>query len=138
MIYVRKNRWNELNMTLKEKTTFPVPYYLMKLISNDNLQEKVVRISNGTTLIDSSLNLDRYNQFEIEEVNEVDEDLGNGRINLQAGMTYDYQVWETILSTGTTIGSWDSIVETGTLKVEGDTSTITTYNDENTIITYGG
>ena len=93
MIYITKNKWNELNMTLKEKTTFPTPYYLMKLTSDDNLQQKVVRISNGTTLIDSSLNLDRYNQYEIEEVDEADEDLGNGKINLQAGMTYDYQVY---------------------------------------------
>ncbi|MCP4761434.1 MAG: hypothetical protein GY870_06605 [archaeon] len=125
-------------MTLKEKTTFQVPYYLMKLISDDNLQEKVVRISNDTTLIDSSLNLDRYNQFEIEEVAEVDEDLGNGKINLSAGMTYDYQVYQTLATTGTTIGSWDIIVETGTIKVNGDSSTITTtYNNSNTITTYG-
>ena len=124
-------------MTLKEKTTFPTPYYLMKLTSDDNLQQKVVRISNGTTLIDSSLNLDRYNQFEIEEVDEADEDLGNGKINLQAGMTYDYQVYETILSTGTTIGSWDSVVESGTLKVKSTTPSTQTYNNSNTIITYG-
>jgi len=130
MITIKKNRTQEIFATLKENSIYDPSYYLLKLVSNDNLQEKVVYLG-----LDSSLNPIRYSELVLTEA--ATDDLLLGQINLTEGMTYDYTFYESPTPDSITIGSFERIVETGTLKVVSTTTSISTYTDKNTIITYG-
>ena len=129
MIKVSKNKTQEIFSTLKEKSIYSTSYYLLKLVSNDNLTEKVVRLG-----LDSSPNPIRYTELVLTEA--TTDDLENGQINLTQGMSYDYTFYESPSASGTTIGSWERVVETGLLKVGSTTSSTQSYNDRNTIITF--
>ena len=130
MIYINKTSYNNVYVTLTEKTTITNPNYLLKLVSNDNLQEKVVRME-----ANQSNNTMRYDLFTLIE-NPLD-DLEFGQVNLVAGMTYDYSFYQTSSVSGNTITSQDKIVETGVLKVRSTGSTINSvYTNTNTIKTF--
>jgi hypothetical protein len=132
MIYIRKNRQNDIAVTLKEKSIYTNSYYLLKVVSNDNLQEKLVMLGE-----DTGPNPIRYTSLLLTEA--PTDDLNNAQLNLIEGMSYDYTFYESPSPTASSIGSWERVVETGTLKVEtGATySTVSTYTNKNTIITYG-
>lgn len=130
MLKVRKNSKNNLYVTVTERTTISSANYLLSLFSNDNIDERVVRLP-----ANSSTNTARWDIFSLEEVEAANEDLENGKVNLLAGSTYDYVIYETSGSTGTTITGLN-VVEKGLLQVEGFKATGSTYNDSNKTITF--
>ncbi len=130
MININKNTTNYLYLTLTEKCNLPTPYFLMKLVSKDTLSEKVLRFGN-----DISSNYQRFNKFVLEEVPLAQEDLNIAKINLTS-INYDYFVYETESSTGTTITGLN-MIEKGMLTVSGTSSnTITNFNNNKTIISF--
>lgn len=129
MINIIKNTINNIFVTVTEKTTVSPANYLMSLYSNDNHSTKVIRFSG-----DSSTNPVRWNQFIIEEVPLASENLEEAKVNLIQGGTYDYVIYETTGTTGTSIVNLTS-VESGLLRVSGATSS-TIYNNSNQIITF--
>ena len=108
MIIIQKAQTNRLSFTLFEKTTIAPAYYYLELFSNQNHDKKAVYLG-----ADSSMNLERYNQFDIEE-NDV-ENLDNGIISLEP-TTYDYFVWQ---CSEVDFNTKVSIVESGKAKVNG-------------------
>jgi hypothetical protein len=129
MLKINKNALNALYVTVTENTTISDAKYLMQLFSNDNHTDKVVRFTG-----DTSNNPARWNIFYLRE--DSSEDLENAVISLDAG-TYDYSIYETSGTTGTTITGLTR-VESGLLEVDGTGTTRTTFNDENGIITFDG
>jgi hypothetical protein len=130
MLKITKNSINTLTVTVTEKTTLDPVYYLMSLYSNDNRDTKILRFSG-----DSSTNTERWNIFSVEEVVVADEDLENAKVNLLAGSTYDYTIYQTSSMSGTSIQG-AGIVERGLLKVSDPSSSSSTYNTGNTIVTF--
>ena len=131
MLEVQKSQLNNLYVTVTEKTTISGATYLMNVFSNDNHSNKVMRFTG-----DTSTNTERINIFQLVEVPTADEDLEIGHINLLSASTYEYTIYETSVPTGTTITGLN-VVETGLLKVSGDTSVVeSTYTDSNNIITF--
>ena len=131
MLEIQKGIVNNLYVTVTEKTTISGATYLMNLYSNDNHTNKVVRFTG-----DTSTNPERINVFELTEVPLIDEDVEIGWINLMSASTYDYTIYETSVATGTTITGLN-VVETGLLKVSGNTSVVQTiFTDKNDIITF--
>jgi hypothetical protein len=130
MLKIQKNSSNNLVVTVTEKTTIDPAYYLLALRSNDNMNTTVVRLSGNT-----SPNIERYDKFILDEVSLANQYLENAKINLEAGSTYDYSIYQTPLTSGTSISGL-TIVETGLLKVSNPTITATTFNSPKTIITF--
>ena len=121
MIVLYKDTVNESVFTLKEKTTIAPVFYIIVIHSNQTKENKVMYLG-----IDQSPNVDRWNQFDIEEVPLVDEDLADTKINLVTG-TYDYYVWQSTSDDLTLIDAV-SVVESGKLIVNGTTPTIYTID----------
>jgi hypothetical protein len=90
MLKIQKNSSNNLVVTVTEKTTIDPAYYLLALRSNDNMNTTVVRLSGNT-----SPNIERYDKFVLDEVSLANQDLENAKINLEAGSTYDYSIYQT-------------------------------------------
>jgi hypothetical protein len=130
MLKITKNSVNTIYCTVTEKTTLDPVYYLMALYSNDNRDTKVLRFSG-----DSSTNTQRWNIFSMEETTAANEDLELAKINLQAGSTYDYTIYQTSSASGTSI-SGAGIVERGLLKVSNPSSSESTFTNSNDIITF--
>jgi hypothetical protein len=130
MLKITKNSVNTIYCTVTEKTTLDPAYYLLSLYSNDNRDTKVLRLSG-----DSSTNTERWNIFTVEEVVVADEDLELAKVNLIAGGTYDYTIYQTSSTSGTSI-SGAGIVERGLLKVSNPSTVESTINTGNTIVTF--
>jgi hypothetical protein len=131
MLEINKNTVNNLFVTVSEETTISGATYLMQLFSNDNHTNKVVRFTG-----DTSTNKERINIFQLTETTSANEDLDNAWINLMSASTYDYTIFETSIPTGTTITGLN-VVETGLLKVSGNTSVVqSTFTDSNDTITF--
>lgn len=130
MLKITKNSVNQIYVTVTEKTTLDPAYYLMSLYSNDNRDTKVLRFSG-----DSSTNTQRWNIFTLEETTLINEDLELAKINLLAGATYDYTIYQTSSLSGTSIQG-AGIVERGLLKVSDPSTSSSTYNTGNTIVTF--
>jgi CBS domain-containing protein len=130
MLKITKNQSNPLYVTVTEKTTLDPAYYIMSLYSKDNRDTKVLRFSG-----DSSTNIERWNIFEVTEVPVADEDLENAKINLLAGGTYDYTIYQTSNFSGTSVQG-AGIVERGLLKVSDPSTSASTYSASNNIITF--
>lgn len=134
MLIINKNTVNDLYVTVTDRTTLSSPNYLMSLYNNDNRSKKVVRFTANT-----STNIERVDIFELTETTSANEDLENGWINLNSGSTYDYTIYETSATTGTSISNL-SAVETGLLKVSGSTvvgNVSKTFENSNDIVTFG-
>lgn len=127
---IQKNQINNIFVTVTEKTTVSPAHYLMSLYSNDNHSTKVIRFSG-----DNSVNSVRWNQFTIEEVPLASENLEQAKVNLIQGGTYDYVIYQTTGTTGTSIVNLTS-VESGLLRVSGGTQSSSIYNNSNQIITF--
>lgn len=130
MLKITKNSINNLYVTVTENTTLDPAYYLMSLYSNDNTDARVVRFSG-----DSSTNTQRWNIFTLEEISAANEDLESAKINLIAGGSYDYVIYETSAATGTSIVN-AGVVEKGLLKVEGAATSGSTFTDSNNVVTF--
>ncbi len=129
-LIVQKNQVNNIYVTVSEKTVLSPAYYLMSLFSNENKDAKVIRFSG-----DNSVNQIRWNQFTLEEVDAQYEDLENAKINLLAGDSYDYVIYQTSATTGTSIVNLTS-VESGLLQVESTTISPNIFNTTKTILTF--
>jgi hypothetical protein len=130
MLKVQKNQSNNLVVTVTEKTTISPAYYLLALRSNDNMSVTTVRLTGNT-----SPNIERYDKFVLDEVSLLNQNLENAKINLEAGSTYDYSIYQTSATSGTSISGL-TIVERGLLKVSNPITTATTFNSPRTIITF--
>lgn len=130
MLKIQKNQSNNLVVTVTEKTTISPAYYLLGLRSNDNMSTTVVRLTGNT-----SPNIERYDKFVLDEVSLINQNLENARINLEAGSTYDYSIYQTSAISGTSVTGL-TIVERGLLKVSNPITTATTFNSPRTIITF--
>jgi hypothetical protein len=100
----------------------------MNIHSKNTLQDKVVRFTG-----DTSLNTARFNKLILIE--DSVEDLNNGKISLTVG-NYDYQVYETSATTGTTLTNLN-VVEIGQMTVSGSSNTtVTKFTNNKTITTF--
>lgn len=128
MINILKDTTNILYLTLTEKCNLTSPSYLMNIHSKNTLQDKVVRFTG-----DTSLNTARFNKLILIE--DSVEDLNNGKISLTVG-NYDYQVYETSTTTGTTLTNLN-VVEIGQMTVSGSSNTtVTKFTNNKTITTF--
>lgn len=130
MLKIQKNTINNLTVTVSERTTLDPAYYLLGLFSKDNHDTKIIRLTG-----DTSTNPNRYNVFQLKEVPAVDEDLEIGWVNLQPGFSYDYTIYQTSSTSGTSINGAGPI-ERGLLKVNGTGSTSATFTETNNIVTF--
>ena len=128
MLIVQKNQNNKLVVTVTEKTTSSNPFYIMKLFSNDNFSDKIVRFTG-----DTSVNTARWNEFYLDEVTLVNEDLYNAKANLNAG-TYDFIIYATYATGLTTNGG--TPVQSGMLKVKDVVAEDVVFSGKNTIVTF--
>lgn len=131
MLYIKKNNINELFFTLNEKTTLSLPNYFLQLKSNNSTSSKNLLLEYSAN---TSTNIERYDKFEIQEVEEQDEDLLDRKINLEIG-SYDYYVWQSP-SGNTQFSAVTSIVESGKVVVEGEINTGTTFFTDSRQIIY--
>jgi hypothetical protein len=131
MLYINKNSTNELFFTLNEKTTIPSANYFLQLKSNNSTSSKNLLLEYSAN---TSTNIERYDKFEIQEVEEQNEDLLDRKINLEIG-SYDYYVWQSP-SGNTQFSAVTSIVESGKVVVEGEENTGTTFFTDSRQIIY--
>ncbi len=134
MIRINKGETNSVFVTVTELTTIDIPYYLVKLQSNDTDEIKILRL--GTN---SSTSKWRFDSFLIEETD--NEDLDAGKITLIDGGSYDYTIYQTPSFSGNSpsLLTNNNIVEVGSLQVGLKTPlpAKAIYTNTNTIRTYG-
>lgn len=131
MILINKNENNLITVTLFEKTTLASPTYLFKF-TNDITKESVKFIAQNTS--DYSY---RYDQFLITET--------SGSLNLTSGVIelsptgfWSYTIFEQESTTSLDETQTTGIVETGKVKVVGDETNYSVYdNNPKTFISYG-
>lgn len=111
MIVIDKNTINTIILELTASTTISLPYYLFKF-TNDMTSGTKIFLSD-----DVSNFICRYNRFEIEEVNLVDEDLYNGKVNLVPSGFWTYNIYESATQSLSPTGS---VIQTGKVLVVGD------------------
>lgn len=121
MIVINKDSVNACVFTLNEKTTLDPVFYLIVIHSNQTKEDKVMYLG-----VDQSLNINRWNEFNITEDVIGNEDLTNQIINLVPG-TYDYYVWQSTTDNVDLTGAV-SIVESGKLRVIGESAVIPTID----------
>jgi hypothetical protein len=131
MLYIKKNNINELFFTLNEKTTLSLPNYFLQLKSNNSTSSKNLLLEYSAN---TSTNFERYDKFQIQEVEEQNEDLLDRKINLEVG-SYDYYVWQSP-SGNTEFSAVTTIVESGKIIVEGEANTGTTFFTDSRQIIY--
>ena len=114
MLYIVKNMVNSCGFTLNESKTVSAPNYILEVESKATNTSKLIWLNT-----DLSLNIARYNKFNIEEVVIADQDPNQQKINLDAG-AYNFYVWETE-SSNLVLADAIGIIESGQLRVEDDT-----------------
>ena len=135
MIRINKNTTNSIIVTLTENSTVANPIYLFEFINQQSL-DKYYFISTDTSLFKQ-----RYNEFQLTE--KLNANTLNGEVTLGNEGFYDYNVYQTSLSSlsGLTTAE-DAVpyivleVETGLVDCVLDTETIDRYNpaDDTTIV----
>jgi len=88
-IYLRKNQNNIVMFTLNESVTITNPSFILQIESKVDYTSKIMWL-----IDDLSLNNVRYNEYIIETVNKIDEDLTDMKVFLDEG-TYNFYVWQT-------------------------------------------
>ena len=107
--YIIRNTINELNFTLNESVTIENPIFILRV------QDKVIYNHKDIVLgEDFSWNKDRFNQFMITEVDEVNENLSEGRIYLPIAQ-YNFYVYQ---CQSNEITDNDLIIESGQIIVK--------------------
>lgn len=105
-----KNQLNIVMFTLNESITLENPSFILQIESKVDFSSKVMWLLNDVTL-----NSARYNEYIIEMVDKIDENLSNMKIYLEEG-TYNFYVWQTdsiVLNTNNAL----NIIESGKLIV---------------------
>lgn len=110
-IYIDKNDSNTCIFTLNESVTISNPNFILQIESKVNLKSKIMWLNN-----DISLNPMRYNEFIINEVNKIDEDLEDMKVFLNEP-SYNWYVWQTE-STNLSLSDATSIIESGKIIVK--------------------
>ena len=108
---------NQLYLTISELNTINNPIYYI------DITDETTKLTSRATILDTSLNANRYNQYQLEVVNDFEtEDLANGIIYLNQGK-HTYAVW--------TFDGVDfyELCEVGIVKVEGVEFIPTPYSD---------
>ena len=118
--------------TLKEKQTLTSPYFLFELkFRGDGTTTKTFIVS------DTSTYSDRYNQFQVTEVNAGSEILTSGTINLQNVGEWHYRIFEQTSSSNLEVANTTSELENGIIKVlPGSSSTQYTHQISDNSYTY--
>lgn len=109
-IYINKNQSNICAFTLNENTNEFASYYILELESKVDYMTKLMLLKT-----DMSINRIRYNKYLIQEVELINEDLMNQKINL-TDSEYNYRVWESSTNV-LDINLFDNIIESGLVKV---------------------
>jgi len=118
---------NKVSVTLSERVTLSLPYYLLRLTNVNNNSIKVLNSLDQTPF-------SRVNQMQFElTTNLIDEDLANSKIYLTAG-TYKYEFFEAL--TDSLIITDNNLLETGLLLFDVDSNS-TDYTTNNTEKVYG-
>lgn len=112
-IYIEKNESNVCMFTLTESTTITGAKYIMQIESKALNTSKLMWLNT-----DLSLYPERYNEYIITEVPEIDEDLENQKINLIEG-GHNFYVWQTDVDELDTDLALN-IIESGWLHVVGE------------------
>lgn len=110
-IYIKKLSTNECVFTLNESINSGGLYIIMELKYKEDRSVKLLRLND-----DFSTKYWRYNQYFIEEVAKIDEDLEDQKIYLEIG-SYDFYVWGTE-STEFNLDGDKVLLESGILRVE--------------------
>lgn len=122
MILLNQDTTNTVILTLKEKTSLAVPYYLFEFIC-DNTKEITY-----FTSVDISTNKDRFNSF-VLELTTLTPDLLNSVLNYPLNGFYSYNIYSQVSATNLDVNNITEIVESGKVLVQGDSSPVTTtYN----------
>lgn len=132
MVLLEQNKVNEAILTLREKTTLVVPFYLFVFTSTDTKEEKIFTAS------ETSTKLERFNSFNIELTSGV-EDLLSGVVKLPFKGFYDYIIYSQESETNLDLANITEEVERGKVYVDdnvakpktvynGETRTKTVYN----------
>lgn len=107
--YITKNDWSEIKFTLNESITISNPVFMLQIESKVDYTTKDLLLDD-----DYSWNTDRFNEYMIEEVPLVDEDLLNLKVNLELGQ-YNFYVWQ--CATASINTTTDNIIESGQIRV---------------------
>lgn len=131
MIQINKGQNNLITVTLFEKTTLSSPTYLFKFV-NDVTKQTVRFIATN-----SSAYTYRYDQFLITETSGAT-NLTSGVITLSPTGFWSYTIYEQTSTTSLDERQATGIVETGKVKVIGDDTEYTVYdNNPKTFVSYG-
>lgn len=115
MLLINKGELNKIVVTLSEKTTINPPYYLFRFVNDvDNTEVSIV-------LIDTSIYIDRYNEFEFTEGTDITLD------NLGF---YHYYIYEQDNDTNIDYKLAGALVESGKLKLVNPNEESTTLSIE--------
>ena len=118
---------NKVSVTLSERVTLSLPYYLLRLTNVNNNSIKILHTIDLTPF-------SRVNQMEFSLVSDLSsENLDSNRVYLTAG-TYKYEFFEAL--TDSLIITDNKLLETGLLLFDVDSDS-TDYTTNNTEIIYG-
>lgn len=120
MISIKKNQEKNLVFTLQENSKLSPSYYIFRFY---DLNNDIV-----FNAVDSSLNPDGYNEFNMTE---------GTTFTLPEGQ-YNYQVYETSTQGSTTIDDTTNLLEVGLLRVDPETVTKNIFNGETTFKAFNG
>jgi len=132
VLRVLKNSENILTVTLTEKSTLPNPIYLFKFTNQTS------NVSYWFISVDTSQFKQRYNQFLlIEQADAMPPQSLDGIIELGLEGRYDYEVYQTTLTSTITLNNAieaipfiDKTVEVGIVDVVFATEILTEYEVE--------
>lgn len=130
MIRIIKGQNNVMRLTLAEKTTLEMPFYLFVFKSDVTQQEKIF------TVADTSRYRYRYNQFLITETAGA-EDLSSGVVSFNPTGFWEYKVYEMADSSNLSIANITGLVEQGRAKVIGEETSRKKYQNSRNYKAYG-
>jgi hypothetical protein len=113
MIYIEKNKVNEVVLTLSEKSSLIDPYYLFTFQNEFNVGANLIVYSQD----DISSSTDRYNLFLIEENNSGSTSGGTGVVLSLVEGQYNYKVYESTTPTLDINDTTGIIIENGRMVV---------------------
>ena len=133
MILLQQNTVNDVVLTLRELTTIENPFYLFVFTSDDT------NISKIFTGVDTSTNVNTYNEFNIELTSGA-EDLLDSVINLPYKGYYTYNIYSMVTEGNLDINNVTELVESGKVYVNDTVKPVkTTYTGgNNTKAVYNG
>ena len=133
MIFLEQNTINKTVLTLSELTTIENAFFLFEFVSDDTNESKIF------TGVDISINLSRYNEFNIE-LTAGSEDLLNSIVKLPLKGFYKYNIYSQVTEGNLDINNVTELVEVGKVYVNDTVKPIKTAYDggNNTKVVYNG